>query len=55
MNVCTNFHGNASNSFWDISLKTTNVEEKSGDHQSQEETLSGNHECLYKMLCQPIR
>ncbi len=41
MNMCIKFHGNPSNTFWDISLKTTNVnllvavEENSGDHQSQ--------------------
>ncbi len=39
--IWTKFHASSSNSWWDISLKTTNVslmvelEEKSGEHQGQ--------------------
>ncbi len=40
MNVCAKFYGSPSNGYWDISLKTTNVnlmvalEGRSGDQQS---------------------
>ncbi len=48
------FHDSLSNSFWHISLKTTNVNlivalEKSGGHWSQENSSSGNYECLDKI------
>ncbi len=57
MDVCTKFHGNGSNSCWDLSLKTNLVmalKEKSGDDQKNKDISSGNHKCLYKMLCQSI-
>ncbi len=60
MNVCTKFHGNPSNSFWDNLLKTKNLnltmapEEKSGDPQINQDSSSGDHDCLYKILHQSI-
>lgn len=43
MNVCNKVCGNPSNSWWDFSLKTTNVnlhEEKSEDKQSYKDSSS---------------
>lgn len=57
IHLCTKFHGNPISSCGNISLKTTNVnltvavEEKSENHW---DSSSGNHDDLYKSLCQSI-
>lgn len=51
MNVCSKCHGSSSNSCRAISHRTTNVnlmlELEELSHQSHQDTLSGDHECLY--------
>lgn len=48
-------------SYQDISLEARNanlimtLKVKSGDHQSQQLSLSENQKCLYKILCQSIQ
>ncbi len=54
MNVWTKLHGNPSCSWMDLT-KNKNVnlivvlEEKSGDHQSNYNSLPGDHEYMYKI------
>lgn len=53
MNRCTKFQGNTYNSCWDILHPTNNVnlleapKEKSEDHQSFQDSSSGNQEWVY--------
>ncbi len=54
MDICTKFHCNPFSSYVDISVKVQMVklvvlEVKSGNHQSQYDSSSGDHECLYKL------
>ncbi len=61
MNVCSQIHGNSSNNWQDISLNKKNVnfmvvlEEKSGGHQNNYDSSSGDQECVHKISWQSIQ
>ncbi len=53
--LCTKFYGNPSRNCQDISLENKNVslmvqiQENPGDHQTHEDSSSGDHECLQNL------
>lgn len=61
MNMCTKCHCNPSDSSWDISIKSTNVnlmlvlQEKSKYHQTRYASSSGEHEYLQQISQQSIQ
>lgn len=54
--ICTKLCCYVADTCWEISIKKQNVnlsvawEERSGDHQNQQRSFPGDHECLYHTL-----